>query len=364
MWTDAVCGTLPLPPVLPLDVDAAGGRERVEGRVVVVHRQADLLQVVRALHRAAPPRAPPGRPAGAGAISTAMIAMTTSSSISVNPRFVAHMGGTFPRSWGDGERSIGRSPGRRPGVAEDAGVLDDGGAGRRVVGAEDARRLLRGLAVERLGLGRLALEELDQAAIGQRGDVVGVLRAPGAADAPLVLVGQRLGLGEPARGRRRSRQRLRTERSVSGWSVGSTRRRAASACRSSGSASSSLPDLPEQGAEPVGRLERDRVVGPEGAAGCRPGSPRRSGSASPTWPDSSSRTASSVRGAERRRGLGSVMRGVELDRLAEVRLGPGVLAEREVRPADRLADRRLDVGLSLEVAADPARGAVEQRRGP
>ncbi len=64
-----------------------GGRQGVARLVVVVHRQADLLEVVDALRRRAASRAAwtAGR---SSAINTAMMAMTTRSSIRVKPERV------------------------------------------------------------------------------------------------------------------------------------------------------------------------------------------------------------------------------------------------------------------------------------
>ena len=198
MWIDAVCGTAPLPPELPLTstLPTGGRSRRPSGSCASPGRSASCCWCTAS---AAPPRAPPGPPAGAGAISTAMIAITTSSSISVNPRrFRAH---ESPSRGPGGEGGPLRGP-RRPlagiEVAEHAGVFGGGGPRRRVFGAEDAPGLVGGLAVERLGLVELALEPADQPPVGQGRHVVGMLRPSGAADAALVLVGQRLGLGEPA----------------------------------------------------------------------------------------------------------------------------------------------------------------------
>ena len=70
-------------------------------------------------------------------------------------------------------------------------MLGDGGAGDRVAFPEDPPGLVRRPSVERLGLIGPSPEELDQAEIGQRGHVIGMLGAPGAADSPLVFVGER-----------------------------------------------------------------------------------------------------------------------------------------------------------------------------
>ena len=69
----------------PVDRADVAGREDADGLLVVVQGQADLLEVVDALRRAGPPRGRPARPAASSAIRTAMIAMTTSSSMSVKP---------------------------------------------------------------------------------------------------------------------------------------------------------------------------------------------------------------------------------------------------------------------------------------
>ena len=88
-------------------------------------------------------------------------------------------------------------------------------------------------------------------------------------------------------------------------------------------------------------LERDRRLGPEGAAarvevlaqqGLGLGGPAR-----PVEHGGQRVRARSVAGV-----LRPVERHVELDRGAKVWLGPGVLAEREIGPADPFADRRLD----------------------
>ena len=83
-------------------------------------------------------------------------------------------------------------------LAQHAGVFLFGGRRGRMLGAEYPVCLVGGLAVERHGFGGLPLKEPDQSPVRQGRYVIGMFGAPGAADAPLVLVGQRLGLGEAA----------------------------------------------------------------------------------------------------------------------------------------------------------------------
>ena len=81
-------------------------------------------------------------------------------------------------------------------VSKNRGVVGLSGDRSRMLGAKNALGFLGRAAVIGFGLGRLAANPADQAEVGQRGDVVGMIWPARTADSVLVFQGQGLGFIE------------------------------------------------------------------------------------------------------------------------------------------------------------------------
>ena len=229
-----------------------------------------------------------------------------------------------------------------------------------MLGAEDAFGLDRRAVVILLGLGELTLVAGHVPLVAERGDDVGVVRAPRALDAVGVVVGHSLGFVEPAAFAEEPAEEVDGAERVGVFRLEHTAA-VGHVLPQHGLGLVQLAQVPQHGAESFGGVEGEGVVETEEAAGVvEIAAEQRLGLGGSGRPVEE--RGQQVGGAERAAAPRPLGLRVEADRLAEVFLRPIVFAQREIGPADRLAEPGLDVGLAADPAADIGRGIVEQSR--
>ena len=221
---------------------------------------------------------------------------------------------------------------------------------RRVIGAQDPFRFVDRLLIHALGQLDVPLVAVQVPLVGQSRHVVGVIGAACTSDVVGVLIGQRIGLRELAAfaeqaaeliDRPKRVRVIRLEHSAAVVQVQSEHLLGLV----------QLLDMPEQQSQPFGRIERDLVVAPQDPPARRQvASNERVAFGDP--PRLVKQGGQQVDGAK---GVWTFLAGnpsEQVDRGAQVCFRLVVLGQREVSPADRLADRGLDLRLPVEPAAE------------